>query len=208
MDETPGYAGVVERMAESWGRSVGHLSRSVVEANRAAAAAAGLRTGDVEAPGTDEVAYGEADWTFERSVEGREELAVGDWVRFTKTLGDGDVAAFARATGDTNRLHLDEEYAEGTRFGGRIAHGTLVGGLVSAALARLPGLTIYLSQDLEFRAPARPGDRLTAVCEVAEELGEDRYRLTTRVVDADDEERTLVDGEAVVLIDERPDDPA
>jgi 3-hydroxybutyryl-CoA dehydratase len=206
MDSSPnGAAEAVERAAASWGRTVGHLSKSVVEANRAAAAAFGLDTADTERPATDEVAYKERDWSFERTVEHREDVTVGDSVRFTKAVDEADVAGFARITGDTNRLHLDDEYAEATRFGGRIAHGTLVAGLVSAALARLPGLTIYLSQDLEFRAPVRPGDHVTALCEIVEDLGEGRYRLSTQVVDADDEEHVVIDGEAVVLIDERPD---
>ena len=71
------------------------------------------------------------------SVE-QEVIRVGDRVRFSKTISEDDVRAFAEASGDTNRLHLDDEYAEDTRFGRRIAHGTLVGGLISAALARLP----------------------------------------------------------------------
>ncbi|MUV90633.1 acyl dehydratase [Halapricum sp. CBA1109] len=130
------------------------------------------------------------------------ELAVGDAVEFSKTVSDADVKRFAASSGDTNPLHLDEEFAAQTRFKGRIAHGTLVGGLISAALARLPGLTIYLSQDLEFHAPVRIGDRATAECEVVEDLGRNQYRLTTTVY-TDDE--VVIDGEAVVLIDERPD---
>ena len=89
-----------------------------------------------------------------------------------------------------------------TRFGGRIVHGTLVSGLISAALARLPGLTIYLSQDLEFLKPVEIGDRLTAVVEIVEDIGNGRYRLTTSVENEDAE--PVIDGEAVVIIDEPP----
>ncbi|MFB6105647.1 MAG: MaoC family dehydratase [Halobacteriaceae archaeon] len=210
-----GYGAPFARMTTSWTRAVGHLSKSVVEANRAAMAAFGgttdgesaasatAATTSVTDPAVEEVLYGDEDWTFERSVDRREDLGVGATARFSKHLSDADVRAFARITGDTNRLHLDDEFARGTRFGGRIAHGTLVSGLISAALARLPGLTIYLSQDLEFRRPVSIGDRVEAVCEVVEDLGDDRYRLTTRVEDADGE--TVVDGEAIVLIDESPD---
>jgi acyl dehydratase len=126
---------------------------------------------------------------------------VGDQVTFSKTITDADVRRFAASSGDTNPLHLDEEFAEGTRFKSRIAHGTLVGGLISAALARLPGLTIYLSQDLEFHAPVRIDDRASAECEIVEDLGRNQYRLTTTVsVD----EEVVIDGEAVVLVDELP----
>ena len=120
---------------------------------------------------------------------------------FTKTLSEDDVDRFAAASGDINPLHLDEEWASETRFGGRIVHGTLAAGLVSAALARLPGTVVYLSQDLKFRAPARIGDRVTAEAAIVEALGDDRYRLRTTV---ESEEDRVIDGEAVVLIDEAP----
>lgn len=85
-----------------------------------------------------ETAFERPDWEFEAMSVEQEVIRVGDRVRFSKTISEDDVRAFAEASGDTNRLHLDDEYAEDTRFGRRIAHGTLVGGLLSAALARLP----------------------------------------------------------------------
>jgi 3-hydroxybutyryl-CoA dehydratase len=151
------------------------------------------------------IAYEELDWTFERTVDSPEHITVGDTVKFEKTIDDDDVRAFARASGDTNRLHLDDEFAEGTRFGGRIVHGTLVSGLISAALARLPGLTIYLGQDLEFQGPVTIGDRVSAAVEVLEDLGNDQYRLSTVIHDESADE-PIVDGEAVVLIDDFPDE--
>ncbi|MBV0925880.1 MaoC family dehydratase [Halomicroarcula limicola] len=129
-------------------------------------------------------------------------INVGDRVTFSKTVSERDVKRFATASGDTNRLHLDEEYASQTRFGRRIVHGTLVCGLISAALARLPGVTIYLSQDLSFLKPAEVDDRLTAVCEVATDLGRNKYQLTTDVLDEDGDR--LIEGQAAVLIDETP----
>nr|WP_245697871.1 MaoC family dehydratase [Haloplanus vescus] len=152
-----------------------------------------------------EITYTKPDWTFESSDDG-DGVSVGDRVRFTKRLTDAEVQTFADASGDTNRLHLDSEFAEKTRFGRRIAHGTLVSGVISAALARLPGLTIYLSQELEFRGPVHIGEEVTAICEVVEDLGDDRYRVTTVVEDEDGE--TVIDGEAVVLIDDVPEDEA
>lgn len=150
-----------------------------------------------------DTAYEAEEWTFESRCVSEVGVTVGDVVEFSKPLDDEDVRAFAEASGDTNRLHLDEGYAGETRFGGRIVHGTLVAGLVSAALARLPGLTIYLSQDLSFHGPVRIGDRVTAVCEVLEELGDDRFLLTTDVYDEDEGDQ-IIEGEAVVLIDELP----
>ena len=198
-------------VANAWFELTGSVVQGATAANKAAMDAfltdGGEDTEDVRDGGVQSVEYDEADWTFDRSADTRAELGVGDTVTFSKILDDDDVHAFARAGGDTNRLHLDDEFAAETRFGGRIAHGTLVSGLISAALARLPGLTIYLSQDLEFRHPVRIGDRITAEVEIVEDLGDDQYRLETVVRD-DDEDATIIDGEAVVLIDELPEDKA
>lgn len=148
-----------------------------------------------------DTAYEKADWEFEY-VGHQDQIDIGDVIRFSKPLDEAEVDRFADASGDTNRLHLDDDYAKGTRFGRRIVHGTLVAGVISAALARLPGLVIYLSQEIGYLGPVDLGERVTAQCEVVEEVGEDRYRLTTRVTDSDGE--TVIDGEAVVLSDQIP----
>ena len=146
--------------------------------------------------------YEDEDWAFE-SYGTADGIDVGDHVRFTKTLSERDVERFAAISGDTNRLHLDDEFAAGSRFGRRIVHGTLVSGLISAALARLPGLTIYLSQELSYRGPVDVGERVTAHCEVVEQLKANRFRLATAVDDADGE--CVVEGDAVVISDPIPD---
>jgi acyl dehydratase len=194
---------------DTWTQTSSHVFNSVLEANRAAFAAFGVDAGDEETDDEPALSAREriepdedlAEWTVELSEHAQSELGVGDRVEFTKTISDEDVKAFAAASGDTNPLHLDEEYASTTRFRGRIAHGTLVGGLISAALARLPGLVVYLSQDLEFHNPVRIDDRITAECEIVEDLGNKQYRLTTQVKD---ETETVIDGEAVILIDDQP----
>lgn len=143
-----------------------------------------------------------ADWVVTSLGVSEKHVTVGDKVEFSKTLTEQDVRTFAGLSGDTNRLHLDEEYAAGTRFRRRIVHGTLVSGLISAALARLPGVSIYVSQDLSFLDPVGIGDRVTAVCEVVEGLGEQKYTLTTDVFDSDGTQ--VIGGQAVVLIDRPP----
>jgi acyl dehydratase len=137
-------------------------------------------------------------WETEQTVADPTDVGVGDEVQFTKPIGDGDVRRFAAASGDTNPIHLDDDAASKTRFGERIAHGTLVGGLISAALARLPGTVVYLSQDLEFLAPVDLESELTATCRIVEDLGDGRFRLSTVVTKDGD---TCIDGEAVVLIE-------
>ncbi|WP_435156619.1 MaoC family dehydratase [Haladaptatus sp. DFWS20] len=192
-------------ITKSWLEASEHVLNSFVEANRASLAAFGFPTGtegDEGAP--KQVQQPTETWSFERSVESPDDISLGDTVEFTKTLTDADVGAFARASGDTNPLHLNDEFATQTRFGGRIVHGTLVSGLISAALARLPGLTIYLSQDISFKKPVEPGQTLTAVVEVIDVLGDDRYTLSTVVYDEDDQ--SVVEGESTVLIDSPPAD--
>jgi acyl dehydratase len=197
------HADPLTAMAGAWTRMTGSVLRSAMAANTVTLSAMErATTGDWRRSGTESVAYDDPDWVSTRSVGDPEAIAVGDRVEFAKTLSDADVRAFADASGDTNRLHLDEGFAADTRFGGRIAHGTLVSGLISAALARLPGLTVYVSQDLEFQRPVPIDSQVRATVEVVEDLGGGRFRLST-VVENDDEE-AVVDGEAVVFIDDQP----
>lgn len=146
--------------------------------------------------------YEREDWSFEYHGEDETRVSVGDVAIFEKGLSESDVESFAEATGDTNRLHLEESYAVATRFGRRIVHGVLGVGLISAALARLPGLTIYIAQEISFRGPVGVGERATARCEIVEHLGGSKFRVETTVLDESDE--PVLEGEAVVLVDELP----
>ncbi|USZ69080.1 MaoC family dehydratase [Halorussus salilacus] len=121
---------------------------------------------------------------------------VEDTAEATLTVTEGLIDDYADLTGDDNPIHRDAEYASETLFGGRVAHGMLSAGVVSAALADLPGDIVYLSQDLDFENPVRPGQTVTATATVVEDLGDDRIRVET--VAETDEERVL-SGEAVVL---------
>lgn len=149
-----------------------------------------------------ETAYEKSDWETECVTVSEDELSIGDRVEFSKTISEQDVRTFAAASGDTNRLHLTDEYAAETRFGRRIVHGTLVSGLISAALARLPGLTIYVSQDLSFLSAVDIGKRVSASVEVIGTFGRDKYELTTDVFTEDGEK--VIEGEATVLVDTHP----
>tara|TARA_A100001037_G_C15006103_1_gene569462 strand:+ start:99 stop:527 length:429 start_codon:yes stop_codon:yes gene_type:complete len=98
-----------------------------------------------------------------------EDLAVGMSGSIEKRITDDDIVKFAAVTGDTNPLHLDDEYAEGTMFEGRIAHGMLTASLFSAVLGtKMPGPgCIYMSQSIRFRSPVRPGDVVVATVTVS-----------------------------------------
>ncbi|MBN3853461.1 MULTISPECIES: MaoC family dehydratase [unclassified Paraburkholderia] len=128
-----------------------------------------------------------------------EDLMPGMSARFTKTLSERDVFLFASASGDQNPVHLDEEYAKQTRFGGRIAHGMLSAAVISAAIAsRLPGPgSIYLSQDLQFRRPVKLGETVCAIVTVKEIIaGRRRVVLETR---CEANGLVVVEGTAVVM---------
>ncbi|HWF77055.1 MAG TPA: MaoC family dehydratase [Caulobacteraceae bacterium] len=133
-----------------------------------------------------------------------EELEVGQSAELKRTVAEGDLAAFADVTGDHNPLHLDEAYAAQTPFKGRIAHGMLSAGYISAVLAtKLPGPgAVYVSQTLSFRRPVRIGDEVTAEAKVAAiDAARGRVTLETRCVVAG---KTVVEGEAVVIVPKRP----
>ena len=112
-------------------------------------------------------------------VTERDSFTVGEEATIERTFDQQDVEDFARLSGDTNPVHLNENYAQGTRFGGRIVHGSLVASLVSAVLGtKLPGPgAIYASQLLKFKAPVRVGDRLRVVARVSE-WDSEKGRLT------------------------------
>jgi 3-hydroxybutyryl-CoA dehydratase len=132
-----------------------------------------------------------------------EDLSIGQSAELTREVRESDLAAFAEVTGDDNPVHLDEAYAATTPFGGRIAHGMLSAGYISALIAKkLPGPgAIYLSQSLSFRRPVRIGDVVTARAEItAIDQAKARVTLTTTCLVAG---KTVIEGEAVILAPRR-----
>lgn len=127
-------------------------------------------------------------------------LTVGQKANRTQTITDEMVRTFAALTGDTNPVHLDDEFAATTRFGKRIAHGMLAVSIISAALANdLPGPgTVYLSQSVQFKAPVYPGDTVTATIEV-KAVREDKPIATLITTCVNQDNVTVIEGEAVVL---------
>ena len=128
-------------------------------------------------------------------------LAIGQSAQMTRTVSDSDVVLLAAITGDCNPVHLDEQHAATSRFGGRIAHGILTAGFVSATMAmQLPGPgAVYLSQSLRFVRPVRIGDAITARVEIVEVMIDARQvRLLT--VCRNQAGKVVLDGEAVILV--------
>ncbi|HZF76229.1 MAG TPA: MaoC family dehydratase [Acetobacteraceae bacterium] len=132
-----------------------------------------------------------------------EDLRIGQKASFGKTITEADIVLFAAVTGDTNPMHLNEEYARTSRFGERIAHGMLAAGLITKVMGtQLPGPgTIYMSQSLRFRAPVRIGDTVTATVEILE-LNPEKSRAKLRTVCCVRGEPVL-EGEALVAVPSR-----
>lgn len=129
-----------------------------------------------------------------------QDMKLGDSASTAKTISESDVYLFAGITGDHNPAHVNETAASQTPFGGRIAHGILSAGLISAVLAmKLPGPgTIYLGQELKFTKPVRFGDTVTATCTVSELIPEKNIaRLDTTCTNQRGE--VVIKGTATVM---------
>jgi 3-hydroxybutyryl-CoA dehydratase len=126
------------------------------------------------------------------------ELNIDDSAEFSKTISESDIYLYAGVSGDFNPAHTNEAYAQGTFFKTRIAHGMLSAGFISTVIGmRLPGPgTIYIRQELNFRAPVRIGDTVTAVVRVMEKLERNLIKLKTMCVNQ--EGTVVLDGEAIV----------
>ena len=128
------------------------------------------------------------------------EFIEGDHAEFSKTITEADITLFVAVSGDTNPVHIDEEYARTTPFGQRIAHGLLTAGLISTVLGtKLPGPgAIYVSQSLRFLAPVAIGDTVTASVTLTE-YDRDRGEMTLETGCFNQSNLQVLAGEAVVL---------
>ncbi|MFH1651726.1 MAG: MaoC family dehydratase [Chloroflexota bacterium] len=120
-------------------------------------------------------------------------------VSHTKEITEKDVRMFAEVSGDFNPVHLDEAFAQKTMFQGRIAHGVLAISLISAAMAKLPGLVILLSHQSRFLKPVRIGDTITAAGE-ATSVRKDKGIVVMRNTCTNQDGETVVEGETTVRL--------
>ncbi len=132
-----------------------------------------------------------------------EELEIGMHDVYGRTITEADIVLFAGVSGDTNPVHLNEEYAAATPFKGRIAHGILTASLISAAIGtRLPGPgCVYVSQTHRFKAPVRAGDTVMARVEVTKLIPEKNFVELETICWLKDT-KVLV-GEATVMVPSR-----
>lgn len=185
---TSGWHEAIEAWSQAWVRSVLPVWPWVAPAETFAA----------PVPAPPEVA---APAPFRTHAPGKTlaQLAVGDSASVTKRFSQADIDAFARISGDDNPAHVDAAWADASRLGGRVAHGMLTAGLVSAVLGTLlpgPG-SIYMSQTLRWLAPVRPDDLLTATATVAEIVADKRRVVLETVVTRDGE--VVLTGQALVM---------
>lgn len=141
----------------------------------------------------------------EKEISILEKLGVdiGYKTTHTKTITEADITQFAEVSGDYNPVHMSEEYARKTPFRGRIAHGVIAIGLISAAVAKLPGLVILLSHSSRFLKPVRAGDTITATAEVVD-TRKDKGIVTLKNDCTNQNGEVIVEGETVVRLYEAP----
>ena len=132
-----------------------------------------------------------------------EDIEIGMSRSLRKIISDRDIELFAEVSTDHNPVHLDDDYAQDTIFEGRIAHGMLTAGLISAVIGeQLPGHgTVYLGQTLKFLAPVRPGDLVEAIVTVTDmDIAKRRVTMDTH---CEIDGKKVLKGEAVVLAPSR-----
>jgi len=132
-----------------------------------------------------------------------EDLSVGTAASATRTVTESDIVKFADVSGDHNPVHLDAAFAATTMFKERIAHGMLAASFISALIAgELPGRgSIYVSQNLKFKAPVKIGDEVTTRLEVTSLVPEKKFVvLKTQSLVRD---KVVIDGEATIMVPSR-----
>ena len=128
---------------------------------------------------------------------------VGTKVSAMRTVTETEIGMFAGVSGDFSPVHMCEEYAKKTFFGGRIAHGVVAIALISAALAKLPGLVIFISDTNRFLAPMKIGDSFVATGEVIK-VRKDKGIITLKVACTNQKGVRVVEGEWVLRLYEAP----
>lgn len=130
---------------------------------------------------------------------------IGEKSTVSKTISETDVYLFAGISGDFNPVHVNRIEAEGSAFGKQIAHGFLVGSLLSNIIGmKMPGPgTIYMEQDMRFKKPVFIGDTVTACVEISEIINEAKNVLKLSTIVFNQNKEVVIEGFAVVKAPER-----
>lgn len=129
-----------------------------------------------------------------------EDIAVGMTATFGKTITEADILMFSGVSGDTNPVHLNEDYASTTMFKGRIAHGMLSAGFISTVFGtKLPGPgCIYVAQSLKFKRPVKIGDTVIAKVECTGKVDDKKFCTFTTTCYVGD--KAVIEGEATIMV--------
>lgn len=129
-----------------------------------------------------------------------EEICIGMQASYSQTVTDADIKAFAGTSGDRNPVHLDEVYAESSRYRKRIAHGFMTASYFSALFGtKIPGEgCVYVSQSLKFKKPVYIGDTVTAIVEVTS-IDKEKRRVFFKTI-CKVGTKTVTYGEAEIFI--------
>lgn len=127
-----------------------------------------------------------------------ESFHVGERAEYVRTVSEADVVDFARVSGDDNAIHLDEAFAAGTRFRGRVAHSALSFGFLAAAQTRLVGAgVIWLNASVRFTAPVRIGDTVVTEAEIVEVVA-DKQLVRVRCIARGRDGVVVMEGDSLV----------
>ena len=132
-----------------------------------------------------------------------EDLEVGQSDEFSRTISESDILIFAGVSGDTNPVHLNQEFASETMFEGCIAHGLLTASYISTVIGtKMPGPgCIYVGQNLKFKAPVKAGDTVIARVTILETFPDKNFvKLQTQCLVG---EKVVLDGEATIMVPSR-----
>lgn len=134
------------------------------------------------------------------SGQKQKHLKVGDKASIKRSITDQDILKIAEITGDYNPVHINDDFAVATRFKGRIAHGELITGLISAVIGNiLPGYgSIFISQSIHFLMPARPNDTITATVEIIS-IRDDKPIINLSAICTNQNDQIILEGNYVVL---------
>lgn len=132
-----------------------------------------------------------------------EELKPGMSESYSRTVTEEDIQKFGEASGDFNPVHFDDAYARKTIFRGRIAHGLLTAGYISTVLGtKLPGAgAIFIGASIQFKAPVRIGDMVTAICTVREVITEKKRVICDCICEVGG--NAVIEAEATLLVPSR-----
>ncbi len=132
-----------------------------------------------------------------------EELHPGMSESYSRTVTEEDIQKYGEISGDFNPVHFDDAYARKTIFRGRIAHGLLTAGYISTVLGtKLPGAgAIFMGASIQFKAPVRIGDVVTAICTVREVIAEKKRVICDCICKVG--ENAVIEAEATLLVPSR-----